>query len=121
MPQENANGRGHFYAIGQRIVRNKDFFERVWKLQPRFMAVFGRETADIFLQMHQARRWIEIAAEMLWKREPREPRNAGLYDQLESDVWKGAYPDRERIDPKLSEFTTRIEALCNPIINRQHR
>jgi hypothetical protein len=32
--------RGSFYAILKRIANNKDFFERIWKLQPRFMAVF---------------------------------------------------------------------------------
>jgi hypothetical protein len=33
--------RGTYYAIYKRIEAHRDFFDRVWKLQPRFMAAFG--------------------------------------------------------------------------------
>src|SRR5713226_647489 len=34
------SNRGQFYATLKRIERNKDFFDKVWQLQPRCMAVF---------------------------------------------------------------------------------
>src|SRR5262245_61953719 len=34
---------GPFFAILKRIEHHKDYFERVWRIQPRFMAVFGKE------------------------------------------------------------------------------
>jgi transposase-like protein len=79
--------KGSFYAVARRIRLNKDFFERAFKLQPRCMAMFGKEAEDIFMLMHQARRAIEVSSQMLaWKvsqYEDHEPpdHNAAFYEQ----------------------------------------
>jgi hypothetical protein len=41
---ESWNRRGPYYAILSRVTRNRDYFERLFKLQPKFMAMFGAET-----------------------------------------------------------------------------
>jgi hypothetical protein len=87
------NNRGSFYAILKRIERNKDFFERLWKLQPRFMAVFGPDSENVFLLLHQARRFIEVSAQMLGrKRDHDEGWNENRQRQrqrMEADIWSG--------------------------------
>lgn len=40
---------GQYYAVYSRVGRNKEFFERAFNLQPKCMAMFGKEAEDIFL------------------------------------------------------------------------
>lgn len=62
------NTRGSFYAVRKRVIGQKDYFERLFKLQPRLMAVFGSKTEEVFMLAHKARREIEVSAEMLQSR-----------------------------------------------------
>ena len=39
--------RGSYYAVARRVSQNKDFFERAFKLQPKCMAMFGKEAEDL--------------------------------------------------------------------------
>ena len=61
---ESAELRGP-QAVLERIYANKEFFDKVWKLEPQFMAVFGADAEKIFELLHQARRNLEIKAEAL--------------------------------------------------------
>src|SRR4051812_35799991 len=70
MPEEWATGDkrrrvGAYWAILKRIELNKDFFDQVWEVQPRCMSLFGPEVEEVFMQLHRARRNIEVAAQML--------------------------------------------------------
>jgi hypothetical protein len=123
------NHRGSFYAILKRMDRNKEYFERAWRLQPRFMAVFGPKTEDIFLKLHQARRYVEVSAQMLARR--RED-HRGRWDenrqrqreQWEADIWAGmdaVIPGIDRVGRGLSDFKTGIEQLCRPVTERGYR
>ncbi len=126
------NNRGAFYATRKRILDHRDFFERVARLQPKFMAVFGSPTSDVFLQLHKARREIEVASEMLARRVdeerfgvPNDHATRNLYEQLRADVWAGyAEPMRtaegDRVGRKLAEFTNGIETLCRPVIDKSY-
>jgi hypothetical protein len=128
------NGRGSFYAILKRIERNKDYFDRLWKLQSRFMAVFGPETEEIFMLLHQARRFIEVSAQMLGRR--RDDRAAWnesrerLQRQMEADIWSGLdgvdygeenIPDIDRVSRRLQQFRDKIVILCRPVVDREFR
>jgi hypothetical protein len=115
--KEQRNSRGPFYATLKRIQANKDYFERVWKLQPRCMAVFGPSAEEIFLLLHRARREVEVSAQVLARRSF-ESRNRGQYER---DVWDmGSFePEKDRVGMRISEFRDRAEALCRPIINQQ--
>src|SRR5438105_1190643 len=64
---EQWNNRSPFAVIIMRINRHKEFFERLYKIQPRFMALFGEETEASFMKCHQARRYIEVSAGMLMR------------------------------------------------------
>ena len=51
---EKRQRRGPFFASIKRINANKEFFERVWRAQPRCMALFGPKVEETFLKLHQA-------------------------------------------------------------------
>jgi hypothetical protein len=104
--------RGPFYAIFKRIEHHRDYFEAVWKLQPRFMAVFGRETEAIFAELHSARRRVEVAAHMLSHTKQR-PYEDQLERELQTDIW--GHPEKDdRVGSKLDAFRSQIETLCFP-------
>jgi hypothetical protein len=109
--------RGPYYAVAKRIDHYKDYFETVWKLQPRFMAVFGRETEEIFALLHKARRAVEIAAHMLGTQG--EPYEDALQKELVADIWVVNDRGDDKVGKLLSEFRTKIEAQCFPILNRE--
>src|SRR5579862_323348 len=113
------SNRGTSYAIFKRMERNKDFFERLWKLQPRFMAVFGSETEDIFFKLHQARRYVEVSAQMLVRRRDGDigelnDNRRRQREQWEADIWTGmdaVTPGLDRVGHGLDAFKTGIERL----------
>jgi len=121
--EEARNKRGPYYATFKRIRQNKDFFERVWSIQPRSMAAFGREIESTFLKLHKARRSIEIAAQMLAERvddrdEPEDQSTKELYrqlrrDRIETDI------EKDRVGKMLKEFEQEIEAAARPVINQK--
>ena len=128
------NNRGSFYAILKRIERNRDYFDRLWKLQPRFMAMFGPETEEIFLLLHQARRFIEVSAQMLGRKrhgdEEWSENRQRLHQRMEADIWSGMdeasdgdeiIPDIDRVSRRLRQFRDRIVALCRPVVDREFR
>jgi hypothetical protein len=127
--QEHGNDRqwsqrGPFYAAVKRIELNKDFFERAFKLQPKCMAMFGRDAESIFMLMHEARPEIEVAAEMLaWQvgqyaGEPMEPQNADFYKQSRRDIWDhgGFEREKDKVGKKLNDFRERMEDMFRPVI-----
>jgi hypothetical protein len=118
---DQRSARGTFYATLSRIAANKDYFERLWKLQPRCMAMFGAEVADVFMLVHRARREVEVAAQMLAS--PGRKFGDDMRSKLEHAVWDtGNFePEKDEVGKKLSEFRTRTEALCKPSINAEFK
>jgi len=125
--EEQRYARAPFYAILKRIEANKEFFERAWKMQVRCTALFGPQVEEIFLLMQHARRAIEVSAEMLL-RDP-EPTskiqsNLDTWNSFRADVWP-AYgklaKGGDEVGQKLSEFKTKMENLCRPIIDREYK
>jgi len=125
---DQRNRRGPYYATFKRIEKNKDFFEKIWKLQPKCMAVFGRQIEDTFLKLHQARRNIEVAAQMLAEEVDDPIRNEDeetrkLYKRLRRDLWDhGNYePEKDAVGKLLREFEVELEAAARPIVDREYK
>lgn len=124
--EDQRNARGPFYAILKRIDVHRDFFERAWKIQVRCTALLGPEVEEAFLLMHRARRQIEVSAEMLLH-DPqpslKSQDNLETWDQFRADVWP-AYGRKakggDKVGQRLSDFKTKMEDLCRPIIGRQY-
>jgi hypothetical protein len=110
--------RGPYFASLKRIEANKDFFERAWKLQPRCTAVLGHGAEDIFVLMHRARREIEVSAQMLLG----DDFNQETVKQFRRDIWDhgGFEKGKDKVGEKLVEFRERMEALCEPLIDRRY-
>ncbi len=126
--EDHWGSRGPYYAIYSRIAHNKDFFERLFKLQPKFMALFGGDSESIFVKCHRARRYVEVSAQML----TRAIDDAGLLNenaqrqrnQWEADIWEGMgdiYPGIDRVSLLLREFQQEILDICTPIVQITRR
>lgn len=118
---EKRRKAGPFFAILKRIEHHKDYFERVWKMQPRFMAVFGKDAADIFMKLHKARREIEVSAGMLMRSAAEgEPyRDAEFRKKLENDIWN-VDEKADKIAPKVKEFVHGVEKHCQPVVAHRY-
>ena len=126
--EEKRNRRGVYYASIKRINANATFFERVWQLQPRCMALFGPKVEDTFLKLHRARRHIEVAAQMLSQRATEEypvenEDTRKLYEQLRRDLWDhGEFEaDKDRVGNLLKEFVAEVIAFAEPVIEQEYR
>lgn len=120
------SGRATYYVTLKRIDNNKEFFIKVLKLQPRFMAVFGPETEKIFGELNMARVHVQVAASSLMRRrgsdEPWSEQKAKRHAQLEADIWSGAgddVPGGDRVDKLLATFKGGIANLCRPVVDRE--
>jgi hypothetical protein len=118
--------RGNYYGVHKRIEAHKDFFDRVWQLQPRFMAAYGPQTEEIFELLHQCRRDIQVSAIMLSQedttyRDP-TPKVQELLNQARRDLWStGNFePEKDVVSRRLEDFRERMEKLCRPIIDREY-
>ncbi len=117
--------RKGFVAILKRIVANKDYFDRLWKLQPRFMAAFSPETEAVFLLVHQSRRDIEVAASMLMQEgdyRQMDDTTRQLYEKMRRDIWdhQDSQSEKDTIGKRLNDFKEKMERLCRPILDKEY-
>jgi hypothetical protein len=121
-PRERAF-RGSYYAKLKRIQYHQEFFVRAYAMQPRCRALFGAEAEDAFNKMHKARRWIEVACQMLTNDIKRPEDDEGLWFQLRADIISGSSAsqakDPKRVDKLLEEFTSEVECICRPSLKGQ--
>jgi hypothetical protein len=117
---DKRSAAGPFFATLKRIERNKEYFERLWRMQPRFMAMFGKEASDVFMTLHQARQSIEVSASMLMRDAANNGRNSDPdFDRkLKADIWSWDSKN-DQIRPLINEFVTGIEQHCLPVITPQ--
>jgi hypothetical protein len=126
---DKRHSRGAYFAPLKRIQQNKEFFDQLWKVQPLAMAVFGPRVEDIFLKAHQARRDIEVAAQMLMESVDDPYRGSDqntieLYKQMRVDIYGhgGQYTkEGDRVGAKLDDFRSGMGALFRPVIDREYQ
>lgn len=115
--EEVRNRVGPFFAILKRIEHNKEFFDRVWKAQPKFMAMFGRDAEEVFVNLHKARRSIEVSAGMLIGMRRDVERDAALTQRMEADIWDvHLKPEDDKVGPQIAAFVRGIEDKCLPVV-----
>jgi len=118
---EDRRKGGAYFAVLRRLDNNREYFERLWRFQPRFMAAFGKDTQDIFLEIHSARRAIEVSASMLMeaalKNDPFDDRE--FERQLRADVWSKTKGDN--ISQKIDKFIAGLEKHCMPMVVHGYR
>jgi hypothetical protein len=120
--EKEKDRRRSLYAVINRIERHVGFFERVLALQPKFMAVFGRDTNTVFIKLHRARNSIQAAIEVLMFMENPGPEDAELVAQMRSDIWNTKGPgvkEPQKAKQMAAEFRDDIERICAPLVNRE--
>lgn len=116
------------YVVLKRLQRHEDFFEKVRKIEPLSMAVFGAATQEIFGLLYTARTRLESEAKSLFEeerfeidREDTESRERRR--ELRSSIFASPNEKKEgdRIGEGVREFTKQIEEICRPIVDQQFR
>jgi hypothetical protein len=113
------------YAVLTRIRSHHDFFERIFEIEPKFMAIFGAETNEIFELLYDAKVRVETSAQALYEEASIEhdPADLGTKErmrQLRVDIFasKGKLEDEDKVGQKVLEFQRRVESLCRPIVDQ---
>jgi hypothetical protein len=121
------NDRGPFYATLKRVHHANEFFERLERLRPRFMAVFGENADLVFKFVREAKAFVVVSARALAYREVTGPDAVARRTKYEADVWEGMgdvmvdeVPDGDRIAKKIATYVKGTEHLCRPIIDRTY-
>jgi hypothetical protein len=108
----------------KRLQFHREFFERAYAMQPRCTALFGVEAENAFNKLHEARRAIESACEMLTHHIKRPQDDEALWFQLRADILGGGgfaakAKEPKRVDKMLEEFRAEVERLCRPSLEGQ--
>jgi hypothetical protein len=110
----------------------KDFFQRLFQLQPRFMATFGSDTEELFDQLHDSVKLIQAASRFkatdTTKDEDAEHQK--VYEKVRETL-KGVIritadededdetQELDLVAKNLKEF--REESRCKRIVDREYR
>jgi hypothetical protein len=121
---EERQQRGSYYAVLNRISAHSPFFDRVWKVQPKFMACFGENSEEIFNHFHEARALLLLAGRALTYDLPITPKvrsedDYNLRVKYRSDLWGDGSADR--VDGAVRSFRDGIEKLSRAAIERKYR
>jgi hypothetical protein len=124
LSEKEQDRRRSLYAVINRVQRHVGFFERVLALQPKFMAVFGRETDAVFMKLYRARNNIQAAIDVLMMTEDPRPDEADMVAQPRSDIFNSKGPkvkEPERTKKLVAEFRDDVERICAPLVNREFK
>jgi len=113
------------YAILKRMEAKQPFFDKALSLEPKFLAVFGRDKNAIFERLFSARRQVIVSAETLID-DNRSPENNEV--RMERVKWrKQIFASPGTVDPEdevvklLQQFQNEIEEFCAPIVHRRFK
>ena len=99
------SARGSYWVVGRRVYDNKGYFDRVWKLQPVVMAIFGEDIEIVFGKLHEARAMVQVASNVdLGCALSNTEDNRVLHRQLRTDLWGGDSDDVDRVQLCSDEF-----------------
>lgn len=116
--------RGAPYATLVRINAHADYFERMSRVQPKAIAVFGPAAEAAFERFNKANGFVRDSATFLaWQPvRPEKPSNEDFEARMlmRSDLWEGFGKD-DRVERELSAFRSEIEEIFRPVIERTFR
>ena len=112
----------------KRLEHHEEFFERVRKLEPKFMAVFGGDTEEIFSLLFGAKSTVVSTAEALIDEYRVELDATDTEGRERRKRWRSiVFASPGKIEPdddvgtKVLEFKSLIEKRCRPIVDREFR
>ena len=124
--EKDRNMRGPSYATLRRMNAEADYFERVARLQPKAIAVFGPAAEAAFARFNKAHNLVQDAAMQLTWIMPVHPEKKSQEDfevrmRLRGDLWSGGFGGEDRVEAELVAFRDQVERAFRPVIERQFR
>ncbi|HEX3506649.1 MAG TPA: hypothetical protein VHU22_24980 [Xanthobacteraceae bacterium] len=115
--------RGGSYAILARLSAHADYFDRVSRLQPKAVAVFGDKAERAFHHLNAAQDLVREAAMQLTWFLPVHPEKPTKEDfdmrmKLRGDLWAG-FQKPDRVENAVIAFRSEAEAAFKPVIQRR--
>jgi hypothetical protein len=119
--------RGPFYATLKRLQAHADFFERLAKLRPRYMALFGVPAAEQFQADQRGARLrgrfcaTPLLPALRWagRPEPADTNGVRRMGRHGRRLPRGL-PRRGPVDVRIKGFVEETERRCRPIIDRTY-
>jgi hypothetical protein len=116
------------YAVLKRVEARQSFFNKVVALEPKFVALFGREKETIFQRVFAARREIIGTAEALIDDYRIEIDPDNTEGRAQRVAWRkqifaspGTLDSDDNVGKLLQEFREEIEKLCRPVVDRSFK
>jgi hypothetical protein len=113
------------YAILKRMQAKQPFFDKALSVEPKFLAVFGRDKNAIFERLFSARWKVIVSAETLID-DNRSPENNEV--RMERVKWRkqifaspGTVDSEDEVGKLLQQFQNEIEEFCAPIVHRRFK
>jgi len=110
----------------KRITASEEFFERASKIEPKFMAIFGAATSNIFSNSYRAKLKVQTAAEALLEEyeiehDPSDSAARVRLVKLRKEVFSspGELRSDDEVGQHVREFQVEIERLCRPIVDAE--
>jgi len=116
------------YVILKRLEAQQPFFNKALTVEPKFVALFGRDKEEVFERLLLARRQLISTAEALIAdyRTELDPGDTG--GRTQRVKWRkqifaspGTLDPEDEVGKLLQKFQDEIEKLCRPIVDRSFK
>jgi hypothetical protein len=106
-----------YFATVERLNNKADFFAQLHARRYRFIALFGKDAAEPYNDLHKVYVEVVVAAQMLLStyRNRMEGTLPQSYKKWRETIWQDLAND-DPIPPRLDRIMEAIEATCRPVI-----
>jgi hypothetical protein len=115
-------------AVLKRVEERQPFFDRALMLEPKFVAVFGRDKATIFEHLFSARHQVMTFTEALIDDYRTEIDPENMEARKQPVKWRkqisaspGIVDPEDEVGKLLQQFRSEVEELCRPIVDRSFK
>lgn len=124
--ESQKQARDNAYVIFERYEKHQEVFNRIYAMRYRFMALFGKDKEQPFLDLNKIINEIFIAARMLsslWSESDKSFRDEARSKKYVTDVQKHeavfwASGKDDEIVIRVNSVIEKIESICEPILRR---
>jgi hypothetical protein len=111
-------------VVLKRLTRHDEYFDRVRKIEPLVMAIFGKDMATIFSKLYEARTRVQSAAEILMQLEgleidDKKARQENI--ELRKTIFAsgGKAEEGDEVGRLIESFTANIARICGPLVDEE--
>lgn len=114
------------YVVYERYEKHQEYFSKLFALRYRFMAIFGKDNSQPFIDLQYAINEIFLAAQLLpdyWMRQGRVPMTDDQFkkhlEQMskhESIFW-GTFSENDTFNNRIEEIVLHLENTCSIVLH----